>query len=111
MELVLKLCLGSAESLVLRDCFLERFLWVDAIFINQKDKGVDADRSIYMTRTMRQCRSRNSAAGIERLLTSGANVNAEPAGNNGRTALQAASEGGHLAVVERLRRELERKSS
>jgi hypothetical protein len=35
------------------DCFVERFLWVDAIFINQKDKGVDEDRSIHMTRTMR----------------------------------------------------------
>ena len=29
-------------------------------------------------------------------------VNAAPAPGNGRTALQAASEGGHIAVVERL---------
>src|SRR5437773_8990495 len=38
----------------------------------------------------------------QRVATSKADVNAEPAGSGGRTALQAASEGGHLEVVERL---------
>jgi ankyrin repeat protein len=40
---------------------------------------------------------------VNRLLGNGAVVNAAPAMEHGRTALQAALEGGHLAVVERLR--------
>lgn len=40
---------------------------------------------------------------IERLLQQKADVNAAAAGKYGRTALQAAAEGGHLAVVDRLR--------
>jgi ankyrin repeat protein len=40
---------------------------------------------------------------VERLLTANADVNAAAAaGVYGRTALQAAAEGGHLEVVERL---------
>ena len=39
---------------------------------------------------------------VEHLLQQKADVNAAPAGSNARTALQAAAEGGHLAVVERL---------
>jgi hypothetical protein len=42
---------------------------------------------------------------VERLLQEKADVNAAAAGNDGRTALQAAAEGGHLAVVERLLQE------
>ena len=40
---------------------------------------------------------------IERLLQQKADVNAAAASRSGRTALQAAAGGGHLAVVERLR--------
>ena len=43
---------------------------------------------------------------VERLLQEKADVNAAAAaGDNGRTALQAAAGGGHLAVVERLLQE------
>ena len=39
---------------------------------------------------------------VERLLRQNANVNAYAAQRRGRTALQAAAGGGHLAVVEKL---------
>jgi len=39
---------------------------------------------------------------VNRLLEKGANVNAAPAEEGGRTALQGASEGGHIEVVNRL---------
>jgi ankyrin repeat protein len=39
---------------------------------------------------------------VERLLATEANFNAAAAGDNGRTALQAAARGGHNAVVQRL---------
>ncbi|KAK2065488.1 hypothetical protein LY76DRAFT_611434 [Colletotrichum caudatum] len=39
---------------------------------------------------------------VERLLSAGADVNADPSSMNGRTALQAASGRGHVEVVERL---------
>jgi ankyrin repeat protein len=39
---------------------------------------------------------------VERLIQENADVDAGPAGSNGRTALQTAIEGGHVAVVERL---------
>jgi len=42
---------------------------------------------------------------VERLLQEKTDVNAAPAGNQGRTTLQAAAEGGHLAVVEHLLQE------
>ena len=48
---------------------------------------------------------------IERLLAAGAGVHASPSQSCGRPALPAASEGGHLAVVERLHQELKRISS
>ena len=40
---------------------------------------------------------------VEKLLANGAEINA-PAGRQGSTALQAASEGGHTQVVELLRK-------
>ena len=40
---------------------------------------------------------------VERLLQEKANVNAAASKEFGRTALQLAADGGHLAVVERLR--------
>ena len=40
---------------------------------------------------------------VERLLAAKADVNAAAARYGGRTALQAAAEGGHLVVVELLR--------
>jgi hypothetical protein len=40
---------------------------------------------------------------VERLLATGADVNAAADYGGGRTALQAAARGGHLDVVERLR--------
>ena len=39
---------------------------------------------------------------VERLLSAKADVNAAAGTGEGRTALRAACEGGHLAVVERL---------
>ena len=42
---------------------------------------------------------------VERLLQEGADVNSPASDMDGRTALQAAAEGGHLAVVERLLQE------
>ena len=42
---------------------------------------------------------------VEWLLREKADVNAAARGDWGRTALQAAAEGGHLAVVERLLQE------
>jgi hypothetical protein len=39
---------------------------------------------------------------VERLLQEKADVNAEPARYDGRTALQAAAEGGHLEIVKLL---------
>ncbi len=39
---------------------------------------------------------------VDRLLTLGANVNAEAATHYGRTALQGAAEQGHLEIVDRL---------
>ena len=40
---------------------------------------------------------------VEKLLAKGADINAQ-AGNNGRTALQAASEGGYTQIMELLRK-------
>src|SRR5947199_122672 len=53
----------------------------------------------------RQRMGRGQLAGVERLLKEKGNVNAAEAKVDGRTALQAAAEGGHLAVVERLLQE------
>lgn len=39
---------------------------------------------------------------VERLLGANAHVNAPAAGDGGRTALQAAADGGHLPIVDRL---------
>jgi ankyrin repeat protein len=39
---------------------------------------------------------------VESPLAAGADVNADPADEYGRTALQAAVEGGHLKIVKRL---------
>ncbi|KAJ0135112.1 Glutathione S-transferase psoE [Fusarium oxysporum f. sp. albedinis] len=47
-------------------------------------------------------RGRTALQVVDRLLNAGADVNAAAAAEEGRTALQAASEGGHIQVVERL---------
>ncbi len=69
------------------------FLWESDIF-----NRVSLLRDHWLQRTA----GKGDDAVVRKLLTANADVNAAAANHGGRTALQAAAEGGHLKVIERL---------